>query len=107
MPVPVAGPADRAGRARGRTPAPAVELHQRHQGDAGALHPGRLMSGAPEVLVADHPIGYIYTRSTGPVIGAFMTALGERRIVGVRASDGRVIVPPTEYDPVTSDDLSE
>jgi uncharacterized protein len=65
------------------------------------------MSGTPEVLVADHPIEYTYTRSTGPVIGAFMTALREGRIVGVRAADGRVLVPPTEYDPVTSDDLSE
>ena len=60
-----------------------------------------------EVLVANHPIEYVYTRSTGPIIGAFMTALRDRRIVGVRASDGRVLLPPAEYDPVTSEDLSE
>lgn len=60
-----------------------------------------------DVLVADHAIEYVYTRSTGPVIGAFMTALRDRRIVGVRGSDGRVLVPPAEYDPVTSDDLTE
>ena len=60
-----------------------------------------------EVLVANHPIEYTYTRSTGPVIGAFLTALRDRRIVGVRGSDGRVLVPPTEYDPVTSEDLTE
>ncbi|MBV9293826.1 MAG: OB-fold domain-containing protein [Frankiales bacterium] len=59
------------------------------------------------VLVAEHGIEYTYTRSTGPVIGAFLTALRDRQIVGVRGSDGRVIVPPTEYDPVTSEDLSE
>ena len=62
---------------------------------------------APEVLVADHAIDYTYTRSTGPVIGAFMTALRDRRFVGVRISDGRVLVPPTEYDPVTAEDLDE
>jgi uncharacterized protein len=62
---------------------------------------------APDVLVANHPITYTYTRSTGPVIGAFLTALRDRRIVGVRTSDGRVLVPPAEYDPVTSEDLSE
>jgi uncharacterized OB-fold protein len=62
---------------------------------------------APDVLVADHRIEYTYTRSTGPVIGAFLTALRDRRIVGVRAGDGRVLVPPVEYDPVTSEDLSE
>ena len=60
-----------------------------------------------DVLVADHAIEYTYTRSTGPVIGAFLTALRDGRIVGVRGSDGRVLVPPTEYDPVTSDDLTE
>jgi len=62
---------------------------------------------ATDVLVASHEITYTYTRSTGPVIGAFLTALRDRRIVGVRTSDGRVLVPPTEYDPVTSEDLSE
>ena len=61
----------------------------------------------PDVLVADHAIEYTYTRSTGPVIGAFLTALRDRRITGIRARDGRVIVPPVEYDPVTSEDLDE
>jgi uncharacterized OB-fold protein len=60
-----------------------------------------------EVLSAPHTIEYTYTRSTGPVIGAFMTALRERRIVGVRARDGRVVVPPVEYDPVTSEAIDE
>ena len=60
-----------------------------------------------DVLVADHAIEYTYTRSTGPIIGAFLTGLRDKRIVGVRGSDGRVIVPPVEYDPVTSDDLTE
>jgi uncharacterized OB-fold protein len=60
-----------------------------------------------EVLSAPHAIEYTYTRSTGPVIGAFLTALRDRRIVGIRAGDGRVLVPPAEYDPVTSEDLDE
>ncbi|KAA0021953.1 Zn-ribbon domain-containing OB-fold protein [Antrihabitans cavernicola] len=42
-----------------------------------------------------------YTRSVGPTIGGFLTALRERRVVGARGSDGRVYVPPPEYDPVT------
>ncbi len=57
-----------------------------------------------DVLFASHVLEYPYSRSTGPVIGAFLTGLRERRIVGVRGSDGAVIVPPTEYDPVTGDD---
>lgn len=60
-----------------------------------------------EALTAPHVIDYTYTRSTGPIIGAFVNALKDKRIVGVRASDGRVLVPPQEYDPVTSEQLSE
>jgi uncharacterized OB-fold protein len=55
-------------------------------------------------LIADHVLEYPggYTRSVGPVIGRFLTSLRDGRIEGVRISDGRVLVPPTEYDPVTS-----
>ncbi len=45
-------------------------------------------------------ITFPYTRSLGPVIGAFMTALSERRIIGIRNGDD-VIVPPMEWDPAT------
>ena len=48
-----------------------------------------------------------YTRSLGPVLGAFMTALRERRILGIRGSDGRVHAPPVEYDPLTAQPLTE
>jgi hypothetical protein len=60
-----------------------------------------------EALTATHILEYTYTRSTGPIIGAFLTGLRDKKIVGVRASDGRVLVPPQEYDPVTSDELTE
>ncbi|HTR71379.1 MAG TPA: OB-fold domain-containing protein [Mycobacteriales bacterium] len=60
-----------------------------------------------DVLTAPHSIEYTYTRSTGPMIGAFLTGLRDRTIVGVRAADGRVIVPAIDYDPVTSEDLTE
>lgn len=50
---------------------------------------------------------YPYTRTVGAVIGRFLTGLRERRIQGIRGADGRVIVPPAEYDPVTSEALSE
>src|SRR3954468_21346965 len=60
-----------------------------------------------EALTATHVIEYTYTRSTGPIIGAFVTGLKDMKIRGVRAADGRVLVPPQEYDPVTSDELTE
>jgi uncharacterized OB-fold protein len=53
--------------------------------------------------VLEFPGGY--TRSTGPVIGRFLTGLRDGRILGVRGADGRILVPPVEYDPVTADVL--
>ena len=53
-------------------------------------------------LRAPMEITFDYTRSLGPVLGQFMTALRERRVLGARAADGRVHSPPFEYDPVTS-----
>jgi len=61
----------------------------------------------PEVLSQAFELGFTYTRSTGPVVGRFLTELRNRKIVGNRASDGRVIVPPMEYDPDTAEELSE
>jgi uncharacterized protein len=60
-----------------------------------------------EVLTAPLVIEYPFSRTTGSVVGAFMTALREGFLVGIRGVDGRVIVPPTEYDPTTGDDLTE
>ncbi|NUR61119.1 MAG: DNA-binding protein [Catenulispora sp.] len=50
--------------------------------------------------VLEFPGGY--TRSTGPVIGRFLTGLRAGRLLGVRTPDGKVLVPPTEYDPRTA-----
>jgi uncharacterized protein len=58
-------------------------------------------------LSAPLKLSFDYTRSVGPTLSQFFTALRERRIVGVRGSDGRVHVPPAEYDPVTYDELTE
>ena len=46
-------------------------------------------------------IAFDYTRSLGPVLGRFMAGLRDRRVLGSRTADGRVHVPPVEYDPVT------
>lgn len=60
-----------------------------------------------EKLRADLVLEYPFTRTTGPVIGAFLTGLREATILGIKRADGSVLVPPTEYDPVTSDPLTE
>ncbi len=50
-------------------------------------------------------IQFPYKRSLGPVIGAFMTALADQRLVGIRSGD-RVICPPLEWDPDTGQELA-
>jgi uncharacterized OB-fold protein len=58
-------------------------------------------------LSAPLRLSFDYTRSVGPLLSQFFTALRERRILGVRGSDGRVLVPPAEYDPVDYQPLTE
>jgi uncharacterized OB-fold protein len=58
-------------------------------------------------LSAPLKLSFDYTRSVGPTLGAFFTALRSRRVVGVRGSDGRVHVPPAEFDPVSCAPLTE
>ncbi len=60
-----------------------------------------------EVLSASHVIEYDYRRSLGPVLSRFFTGLRDRRIEGVRTADGRVLVPPAEYDPETGEASGE
>lgn len=52
-------------------------------------------------LSAPVTVAFDYTRSTGPVVGRFLTGLRDGRIIGGRTSEGRVVVPPPEFDPVT------
>ncbi|NQX88299.1 MAG: OB-fold domain-containing protein [Halioglobus sp.] len=61
----------------------------------------------PDILNQAFELGFTYTRSTGPVVGRFLTELKKRNIVGIKASDGRVVVPPMEYDPDTAEALSD
>ena len=60
-----------------------------------------------EKLSQEFELGFTYTRSTGPVVGRFLTGLRDSRVLGIRGSDGRVLVPPPEYDPVTAAALSD
>ena len=61
----------------------------------------------PEVLKAPLAVEFPFTRSLSPVQSAFLTGLRERVILGVRTRDGRTLVPPVEYDPVTAEEIGE
>ncbi|HET6856520.1 MAG TPA: OB-fold domain-containing protein [Streptomyces sp.] len=61
----------------------------------------------PEVLSAPLVVEFPFTRSLGPVQSAFLTGLRERTVLGVRSADGKVLVPPVEYDPVTAEEIRD
>lgn len=63
--------------------------------------------GATDILSAPLVIEFPFSRTTGPVIGAFFTGLREGKVIGIRSGDGRVLCPPVEYDPVTAASLTE
>ncbi|MFF9557868.1 Zn-ribbon domain-containing OB-fold protein [Streptomyces albus] len=60
-----------------------------------------------EVLTAPLVVEFPFTRSLGPVQSAFLTGLRERTVLGARGTDGRILVPPTEYDPVTAEEIRD
>jgi uncharacterized protein len=60
---------------------------------------------ATELPNVEMTLEYPYTRTTGPVIGPFLTGLRDGRILGNRCGD-RVLCPPLEYDPETSEPLA-
>ena len=58
-------------------------------------------------LSAPITVAFDYTRSTGPVVGRFLDGLRDGQVVGGRTSEGKVVVPPPEYDPVTHQQLED
>ncbi|MBZ5736241.1 OB-fold domain-containing protein [Nocardioides sp. TRM66260-LWL] len=58
-------------------------------------------------LQAPVTVAFDYTRSTGPVLGRFLTGLRDGVVVAGRTSDGEIVVPPPEYDPVTHAQLDD
>jgi uncharacterized OB-fold protein len=58
-------------------------------------------------LSAPITVAFDYTRSTGPVIGRFLTGLRDGSLVAGRTSDGRVVLPPPEFDPVTHEPVTD
>lgn len=52
-------------------------------------------------------VEFDYTRSLGPVLSRFMSALRQRQVLGGVLADGRVVVPPPEYDPATHAAVTE
>lgn len=64
-------------------------------------------SSTSKRLSADLILEYPFTRTTGEVIGTFLTGLREKIIYGIRRPGGSVMAPPTEYDPDSGEALTE
>lgn len=54
----------------------------------------------------ENTLEFPYSRSLGPVVGAFMSGLRDKRILGIRDRSGGVLVPPLEHDPKTGSGLA-
>ena len=62
-----------------------------------------------DTLVAPHVLEFPggYKRSLGPVVGRFLTGLRDGEMWGVKTASGRVLAPPTEYDPDTGEAVTD
>ncbi len=58
-----------------------------------------------EPRIIETKLEFPYSRTLGPVMGAFFMALRDGQLLGIKAKDGRVLAPPLEYDPETGDSL--
>jgi uncharacterized OB-fold protein len=56
---------------------------------------------------ASWTLEFPYRRSLGPVVGAFFTGLRDGKVLGARTKEGRVLVPPLEYDPESGDSVQD
>lgn len=52
-------------------------------------------------------VEFDYTRSLGPVLSSFMTGLRDHQVYGAKLSDGKVVCPPPEYDPLTFEPVGD
>lgn len=61
----------------------------------------------PAPYTAPFVLEYAYKRSLGPVLSRFFTGLRDGVLLGAKTADGRILVPPTEYDPQTGHDVTD
>ena len=65
------------------------------------------MSASRVALSSPYVLEYTYRRSVGPVLGRFLAGLRDGKLLGARTAGGRVLVPPAEYDPDTSQPVGD
>jgi uncharacterized OB-fold protein len=58
-----------------------------------------------EPRTTETKLEFPYSRTLGPVIGAFLMGLREQQLLAIKGKDGRILLPPLEYDPETGESL--
>jgi uncharacterized protein len=58
-----------------------------------------------EPRTSETKLEFPYSRTLGPVMGQFLMGLREQKLLGIKGKDGRVLMPPLEYDPETGENL--
>jgi uncharacterized protein len=56
---------------------------------------------------ASWTLEFPYRRSLGPVVGEFFTGLRDGKVLGSRTKEGKVLVPPLEYDPESGEAVED
>lgn len=64
-------------------------------------------TASPDIFTAPLALTYPYKRTVGPVMSRFFTELRDGKVIGGRAPDGAVIVPPPDFDPVSGAPITE
>jgi uncharacterized OB-fold protein len=64
-----------------------------------------LLPGMTEPIVVTTKLEFPYSRTLGPVLGAFAAGLRERRLLASRTIGGTVQLPPLEHDPQTGESV--
>lgn len=82
-----------------------VGLGERHAGSLAVETRMCSYFDVSEPRVTVTKLEFPYTRTLGPVVGAFLAGLREGTLLGIRGKDGRVLAPPLEYDPETGESL--
>lgn len=59
------------------------------------------------ILWSEYTFEYSYKRSLGPIISRTITDLRDGVLTGVKTKSGRVLFPPSEYDPQTGEDVGD
>lgn len=64
-------------------------------------------NGVTEPRTSESTLEFPYSRSLGSTVAAFAAGLRDGRLLASQTRDGRLLMPPLEYDPDTGDAVGD